>query len=71
MLGPPAVTIALVLGGAGHYLPWLLVGTLGLSTHVAMLAGMIVWMLYRGAEIEQLGGHNPQRRSHRPAHQTA
>ena len=72
MLGPPAVLIALVLGGASDYLPWLSVSTLGLSTHVAMLVGMVVWMLYRGAEIEHLGQHKSHRRSDHPAaHQTA
>ena len=67
MLGPPAVLIALVLCGASDYLPWLSVGTLGLSTHVAMLAGMVVWMIYRRAEIEHLGRHDRHHRSDHPA----
>jgi hypothetical protein len=72
MLGPPAVIIALVLGGASDYLPWLSVGTLGLSTHIAMLVGMVVWMIYRGAEIEHLSRHYRHRRGDHPtAHQTA
>jgi len=71
MLGPPAVLIALVLGGASDYLPWLSVETLGLSTHMAMLAGMVLWMIYRGAEIEHLGRHDRYHRSnHAMGHQT-
>ena len=71
MLGPPAVIITLVLCGASDYLPWLSVGTLGLSTHIAMLVGMILWMLYRLTEIQHLVQHNSHRRDDPPAAQQA
>jgi len=46
MLVPSGTIAALVQFGAIAY-PWLAVSTLSISTHVAMLLGMIVLMLYR------------------------
>ncbi len=50
MLIPPAGLIALVQLGVTAYLPWLSTRTLPVSTHIAMLLGMLLWMLYRRAE---------------------
>lgn len=46
MLVPPGTVAALVQFGVTAY-PWLAVSTLPASTHVTMLLGMIVLMLYR------------------------
>lgn len=46
MLAPPGAVAALVQFGVIAY-PWLAVSTLPASTHVTMLLGMIVLMLYR------------------------
>ena len=46
MLVPPGAVAALVQFGVIAY-PWLAVSTLPASTHVTMLLGMIVLMLYR------------------------
>ena len=67
MLGPPAVLVVLVLCGLSAFLPLLSLGTLGPLTHIAMLVGMVVWMLYRRAEIEHLGHHSRHDRSDHPA----
>jgi hypothetical protein len=50
MLIPPAGIITLVQLGATAYLPWLSARTLPVSTHIAMLLGMFLSMLYRRAE---------------------
>lgn len=50
MLIPPAGLIALVQLGVRAYLPWLSTRTLPASTHVAMLLGMLLSMIYRRAE---------------------
>jgi len=47
MIGPPAVLVVLVLCGLSAFLPLLSGGTLGPLTHIAMLVGMVAWMLYR------------------------
>ncbi len=57
MLIPPTGLIALVHLGVTAYLPWLSPRTLPESTHVAMLLGMLVVMLYRRAEYSD-GGHH-------------
>jgi len=50
MLIPPTGLIALVRLDVTAYLPWLSPRTLPESTHIAMLLGMLVVMLYRRAE---------------------
>ena len=54
MLIPPSGLIALVQLGVTAYLPWLSPRTLPASTHIAMLLGMLVIMLYRRAESAKL-----------------
>jgi hypothetical protein len=50
MVIPPVGLIGLVQLGAIAYLPWLSSRTLPESTHIAMLLGMLVFMVYRRAE---------------------
>ncbi len=50
MLIPPTGLIALVQLGVTAYLSWLSPQTLPASTHIAMLLGMLVVMLYRRAD---------------------
>ncbi len=54
MLVPPGTVAALVQFGVIAY-PWLAVSTLSTSTHVTMLLGMIVLMLYRRDQYAGLG----------------
>ena len=66
MIGPPAVLVVLVLCGLSAFLPLLSVGSLGPLTHIAMLVGMVAWMLYRRGEVEHMGH---RRSDHRGGYQ--
>ena len=58
MLIPPTGLIALVQLGVTPYLPWLSTRTLPESSHIAMLLGMLVVMLYRRAEYSDSRHHH-------------
>ncbi|HKH36268.1 MAG TPA: hypothetical protein VKA82_03675 [Rubrobacter sp.] len=63
MIGPPAVLVVLVLCGLSAFLPLLSVGTLRPLTHIAMLVGMVAWMIYRRGDVEHLGHHRSDHRA--------